>query len=843
MDKKKVSNVYEYKQIPTKVTSEVADGINKLKEQYIDDGNILDIYIESQKLPKKGKYIYNPMRYVTTCIPNFDNQRMVRFRNLEAVYNQVVKQWAEIPPDDFLAQYAVYINNRINESGWENGFLYERFFSWAYQDESILIVDPSPTFLRRCKRSKKDITYAFTDVRYFEAYSTDETICKAVKRFDCIVHGKHQRALCFANSDSQFKIKYMLDHISKGLKQERQTNIYLVLETKHLEKRKSEPELWNYLNKHFTIHKIILLDRNVVMNAPKKRAIVVLQNEPSSKKMDILIQKTRLLDGKQFATLEFHNVPFDRFHNRDRTLSEMYDTDYIDYSVSNRRKKPVEYKFTEEITIWLSFTGDVNGKMRPSYSVYDYPSVEQRRKNTMLRGKPIKTRIPGKWYSNQTEAFRSAEDIPFLDKYDLSKKMQAAAQKEYKGRPVTLKTQIFMHLEYLRRESKYDGDLCIEVFFRPGTASDEICALVVGIADEEEIKSTVEKYVTALMYSDAKRDRLWKLLELIYDYAVIDKRYKRNPVRKLIQSMDNLRKTKKEMRDALTNNSFSEEDEGKLIRFLIADKENPELALMQLVRYYTGLSINTLRALTREDFIYNSRLDLGQLAITKTMGYRSNEVRMIMPEERRRFVPLPSLVTNLILERLRNEKIGKKSPLFSSRKRTNTAVFTAKQIYTYFNNILECVLELPEYVIAVFDDEDTIRESDINDYLGDILRSNYKYHAYYTALLAPEEIDFLLGKKPRTTESQYYCDYNNVYLQQKMRVKLDRWAGDPMRSETGRTIHVMTLDGGSKNTIDSTPGNRRTELCIEVDIENTEEAEIDLQVFARFGGKLNIEYY
>ena len=844
MDTKKISRVYDYRQIPTRVSGEVAEGINKLREQYIDDGNILDIYIESQKLPRKGKYIYNPMKYVTACIQDSVNQRVVRFRNLEAVYNQVVMQWAEIPPDVFLAQYSVFINNEMNESGWENGFLFERFFSWSYQDESILVVDPSPTFLSRCKKFKKDITYAFTDFRYFEAYSSDEAICKVVKRYDCIAPEKHQRAIVFANYDSQFDIEHMLHHISKGLKKERQTNIYLVLQTKFLEKRKTEPELWNYLNEHYTIQRIILLDSKVLMNEPKKRAIVVLQNEPSSKNMDILIQKTRLLEDNRFATLEFRHIPFDRFLNRDRTLSAMYDTDYIDYSVSERRKKPEEYKFTEEISIWVSFARDKNGKMRPSYSVYDYPTVEQRRKNTILRGKPIQTRMPGKWYRSQAEALRSAEEIPLLDKYDLSNKMQNAVRKEYEGRPVTLKTQMFMHLKDLRKEQNYDEALCREVFLRPESASDEICALMVGITvDEEEIKRTVENYVTAKMYSETKIDKLWKLLELIYDFSVLDKRNGMNPVRKLIRARGNQGKTKKEMRAALTKNSFSKENEAKLISFLLSDKDNPELALMLLVRYYTGLSINTLRALTRDDFIYNNRLNLGQLAVTKTMGYRSNEVQMIMPEDRRRFIPLPSLLTHLLLERLRKEKIGKTAPLFSSRKRTNRTVFTAKQIYTYLNHILEHVLELPEYVIAVFDDENTIRESDINDYFGDILRSNYKYHAYYTALLAPEEMDFLLGKKPRTTESQYYCDYNNIYLQQKMRVKLDRWAGDPMQKEAGRMIHSTTVEGGGQISIESTPGNCRTELCIELDIENTEEAEIVLQVFARFGGKLDIEYY
>ena len=51
------------------------------------------------------------------------------------------------------------------------------------------------------------------------------------------------------------------------------------------------------------------------------------------------------------------------------------------------------------------------------------------------------------------------------------------------------------------------------------------------------------------------------------------------------------------------------------------------------------------------------------------------------------------------------------------------------------------------------------------------------------------------------------------------------------------------LEGGSQEIINSTSRNSRTELCIELDVEYEEEAEIELQVFARYGGRLQIEYY
>ena len=80
----------------------------------------------------------------------------------------------------------------------------------------------------------------------------------------------------------------------------------------------------------------------------------------------------------------------------------------------------------------------------------------------------------------------------------------------------------------------------------------------------------------------------------------------------------------------------------------------------------------------------------------------------------------------------------------------------------------------------ILDEEKAPKRDDIDDYHGDILLRNFEYHARYTALMEPEAVDYLAGRKPRTTEAQYYCDYNNVYIQLKMRVQLDRWAAKLM---------------------------------------------------------------
>lgn len=54
---------------------------------------------------------------------------------------------------------------------------------------------------------------------------------------------------------------------------------------------------------------------------------------------------------------------------------------------------------------------------------------------------------------------------------------------------------------------------------------------------------------------------------------------------------------------------------------------------------------------------------------------------------------------------------------------------------------------------------------------------------------------------------------------------------------------MLVLEGGNEYRIDSGPYDTRKELIIEVDVENKKDEKIDLEIFAQFGGKVQIEYY
>ena len=833
-----ISREFTYSPVAAKVTNKVADNIINLQNHGIDSGMILDIYAESQRMTKNIKTIVNPYQYTSSFLGSRKGDSNIRFRDLEKAYITAVEAWNKIEPNDFLQQYDAYIYQCQNNSGIEKGFVVEQFLQFSKSNERLLVVDPPPAAIEVLRNQKSEVIFTFTDDRICNAHRSNKGKYK-VEPICCLSKIRFNRVLIYAGICTQEDIETTIELVRPLLITEKETFLYVLLKTSYLEKRKSKPELWNYINETFTVQKISLIDQKTINIGPKKQCLLILQNYVS-KPLEILVQKTRLVDDDTFATLEFRRIPFDSFANRDRTLSEMYNTDYVDYSKPVHREKPVAYEFSEEIKIWVSFSTDEEGKYRPYYSVYDYPTVEQLRKNTLQRGSAIQTRIPGKWYKTKEEALASAEDVLLMD-VSLGNQFRKVINREFSDKPITMKTFVFLHWEALKKSKKFDEIKMYKVFFQPHSSKKTICGILIGDHDDT-VKMVLDNYLAELNISKTAIDDFLEQIQLIYDYAVIDKRSLSNPVRVTIRERYETDKIFKEMRNALVNRSLAKAAEIRFVDYVIHDAENRELANMTLTKYFTHLSNSALCALTWKDYHYNKDIVLGQLSVTKCLPDRSQTIKEIEPEKRR-FIPLVTILTEMFERRIANdERKSNNQPLFTQRNNSRKAI-TSRQLRAYINSVLE-YLDLPEYSIPIFEEDKPTRMNDINRYQGDFLRSNFEYHAYYDALMEADEIAFIAGRDQETTESIYYCDYNNIFLQLIMRVKLDRWVASLLHSEERREFCHVDLNGNTPFQIESKPSNELNELCIEIDIADTiENEEILLSIKSKYGGSVCIEYF
>ena len=326
-----------------------------------------------------------------------------------------------------------------------------------------------------------------------------------------------------------------------------------------------------------------------------------------------------------------------------------------------------------------------------------------------------------------------------------------------------------------------------------------------------------------------------------FDHAVVQGYYSRNPIRTSLEVRREKRLNKADTRSAMVSTSFSTEDEKRFLFYLNSDTQNSELSLATLTRYYTGLPLSIFCALKHTDYIKWTLMDMGQLSITKYFP-RNSTTSEELPEKKKRFVPLVSAITNRIDERIQSGIYKyKNQPLFS-QSRDKKKPLTPRQMRDYYNKIIK-KMDMPERYLSLADGENEPELTDVNRYGGDFLAANFNFHAFYDAKMEPEEIDFLVGRKPGTTEAQFYCDYNNIFMQLILRVKLDRWTVKQMDNLPHSQMKYADIDRAIL-ILQSEVSKFLTELNIELDISECDTTEkLTIELFARFGANISVEFY
>lgn len=139
---------YEFPQQATRVSYAVNRIIDELRSVYIDDSMILDIYLDSRYLRKTKETVRNPYQYMRAVNGMNKAQYQVRYHDVEMKYNAAVVQMQGYEPIKFLSQYVAYCAQSKNDSGLENGMIYERFLGGIHSDsqkgyanQRIIIVD------------------------------------------------------------------------------------------------------------------------------------------------------------------------------------------------------------------------------------------------------------------------------------------------------------------------------------------------------------------------------------------------------------------------------------------------------------------------------------------------------------------------------------------------------------------------------------------------------------------------------------------------------------------------------------------------------------------------------
>ena len=813
-------------------TNKFATLIEKLRALGLADERVLDLYTEVLK-SRKGKLNTD----FTKLIWGEDESKIAVPEAIKS-FKEVMVACRGLSPLSFIAQYTAFVNANQYDVELENGIVGDEFFRLTGTEDHFLIIDPHPLFIERCLREKNKttISFSFSDDRYVQILQTTKENEMYVS-LEGIQEEKYDRVLYFARNANAENIKNMLERIKCALVPLRKSTIHIFLPTTYLER---EEKFKDYLAERFTVNKITLFGRDLVAVRPVKKSLVILNNAPSGKNAEILIQKTRRKGKKIIAFLEFRRVKFEAFIRCNRTLSELYDTDYIDYAVPKSRNRAEDYRFTNEVSIYVSVTEDEKRGFRPQYSIYEYPTTEQRRKKVLPRGKLIQ-RLRGRWFPTREEAVASTEYL-LLNNKELAGKVRKIIKERYCKEPISLKSQVFLHLDELEKRKEYDEKFIQSLFFRPNSAMLPLSSLSVGTATAEDIQKVVDETVSELELSETKKTLLWKTVDLLLSYAVDVDRYKRIPVTGLLKDISHAQKNKKAARHNMALPSFSEDQEHQFLQ-IVMPKCNSPVYLMMLVKYFTGQALNLLRALKVEDFVLNEKLNMYQLAITKTCRARDQETYQL-PKAKERFFPVPAMIADMINVYLRARKARSSQRLFAFAETPNKPI-SEKQFWRAFNKILN-QLDMSEYRISIADGDNVPEQTDIDAYGGDLLRENFVFHAKEYALMNMGDVETLLGAYPKDTGRRYYLAYKDPYVQLALRTMLDRWVARLMLPDKAKCTVEETKD---EYIIKGVPTKTKAELIVEINVgfdpnnyDNSAINELILSLYAEYGAAVSIEF-
>jgi len=191
-----------------------------------------------------------------------------------------------------------------------------------------------------------------------------------------------------------------------------------------------------------------------------------------------------------------------------------------------------------------------------------------------------------------------------------------------------------------------------------------------------------------------------KQMVILFDYAVIEQYYAHNPVRKMLNSQGNTKKQTAKLRKEMVDRSFDAEQEAEFLSLLLNDDQNPEKALATLVRYYTGLPLNQLCALTRGDCIVDPELHLVMIAVTKEFQYRTLNA-VPLPKGKQRLIPVVRPVADKVCDIMKSQCARSQSAPLFAKPGNNKEPLTPRQLRDYYNSIAH-ILEFYKMTLCIF---------------------------------------------------------------------------------------------------------------------------------------------
>lgn len=841
-------NRYPFPQTPCIVPGEIATLFQDFEQIGVVADHILDLYLLSHVAKNVPHDLGNPYQYMRKVAGLTTDTLAIRYTDFEKTFNRNYPLLQRTSALDFLSAYEAAYCHKADDSGLNNGMIYERFFAQVAEKDHIIMLDPPASFINILiddqRLAHTRIKFYFTNNRYAEVLQKDPRLRRFAPRgFRNAGHLQVDKVLIFSTGFTYEQSKTMLSTLHSHITHNHNVEVFALLPTAFMD-QVGEASLRSVIGKLFSIHLIVLIPAQATHISPRKRCMLVMR--PGVGRFpQAIIQNTKCIGEKPITNLmpmEHRYIPHDYLMQSSATLYSLYEQAKPSSTSAPKRKKTAIYRFSQELSIGYSVCR-VGQKFRPKFTPFAPPTTRQLNENHEGHGSALCKAFSGKLYPSQDALIQDIERFYFR-----SPKIREATKAlppQFTNRSCSLKTFWYLHQEQLISDARYDCKLAEDFFLTPHSWDSSLCALDVCTANTEELSSIVDEATQAASMSDTRKRNIVKQLEVIFDWVrKIYPNISSNPITSILQNLLERPDALHAMRDNMVRRSWTHAEEMRLLGYLTSDTTSPDLALASLIRLYTGISIREVCALVWDDYQRIPRCGISTLTIRRTFSGNDTTPIPLATEHMYRKIPVCQPLEAALAKRkatiaaVVTAELIDEHPIISSPETPELPV-RPKNLIAYERALLE-QLALPELRLHVPNEEATM-DVDINDYQGDWMRSNFRYHCQHDAHMDTDEIRYCLGVRPNTTAAQHYNSNLKETSQLRMCCAINRWAAMHYLPEIANTdVHTLRLHG-TPRTISPSPSLQPTEIVLDIYTGKAENAVLELSILARHGMSIAIE--
>lgn len=355
---------------------------------------------------------------------------------------------------------------------------------------------------------------------------------------------------------------------------------------------------------------------------------------------------------------------------------------------------------------------------------------------------------------------------------------------------------------------------------------------VIGQQRVRDITSELCEKLLMEVYPELNEAALWRnytILSMAMEKAVRHGYCKSNPLADALYEEKLRRKLFAQVRKQLVKKHLNKNQIKKAYASVAAKLQSGQHAYLGvLLRLLTGLESNIVCALRWGD-IYNFE-DVNQMSFVITRQVSNDGKKLLGFSDKEDYMLFPlsdGLRDLLFVYRQRLNVVSEQESILSSAMRLCAEGASVDITPTVLNGYVKEILKelnIEDHMIDLAYGENEFRKTNINKYMGDLMRENFRYWATKGAKLSPDELEYLLRNRVNSTCGRFYCNLEEGTSLAIIATKLNRM--ECLFSQSVSPRAYRKKKGHITQYAETSHNKNGYRQIVSIEIESTEAVEL-----------------